>query len=80
MDILAKILENHPAAVETTTNQPAKTMFFTMSCSISKPQFGLQTVTGIFIPLTQARRDLLLLPNFVDYCYLAYCTIVEISI
>ena len=30
-DILVKIRESHPAAVETTTSRPAKTMFLSLS-------------------------------------------------
>ena len=37
------------------------------------PTIGTANITGHFIRLILARKGLLLLPSFVDYCYLAYC-------
>ena len=44
------------------------------------PTIGTAKITGHFIRLILARKGLLLLPNFVDYCYLAYCLFREIPI
>ena len=44
------------------------------------PTIGATKITGHFIHLILARKDRLPLPNFVDYCYLTYCTFRAISI
>ena len=44
------------------------------------PTVGTTNIARQFIRLILARKGQLLLPNFVDYCYLAYYTIREFSI
>jgi hypothetical protein len=44
------------------------------------PTVGTTSIARQFIRLILARKGQLLLPNFVDYCYLACYTIGEFSI